>query len=184
LIKTADPQALAFYFNVRGGYGTLREDNLGQILGLLYGLEKAAEPFLVRLEDPIVLPQRSEQIEKMARLKSYLSSRRLKLQLVAHAGIRSAADAQAFIERKAVHMLYIDLPQLGSLGESVAAVLAAQREGVTVLLGGSADETQLAAHISTHLALALQPTLLLAKPGRLGEAGIATTYNEMNRVLL
>ena len=183
LIKTADPQSLAFYFNVRGGYGVLREDKLGQILGMLYGLEKAAEPFLVRVEDPFILDDRDEQIKKMANLKSYLRTRRMKLQLVAHAGIQSAADAQAFVERKAAHMLVIDLPQMGSLAESITAVLAAQQQGIGVLLGGSPDETQLAAQSSLHLALALQPTLLLAKPGRLGDTGIATAYNEMNRLL-
>ena len=96
---------------------------------------------------------------------------------------QSAAAAQAFIEGNAAHMLYIDLPQMGSLAESVTAVLAAQQQEIGVLLGGSPDETQLAAQSSIHLALALQPSLLLAKPGRLGEASIAAAYNEMNRLL-
>jgi methylaspartate ammonia-lyase len=184
LIKTADPQSLAFYFNVRGGYGLLREGKLGQILGMLYGLEKAAEPFLVRVEDPIILNGRDEQIKKMATLKSYLRTRRMKLQLVAHAGIQSAEDAQAFTEGNAAHLLYIELPQMGSLTESMTAAFAAQEQQIGVLFGGSPDETQLAAQNSLYLALALQPTLLLAKPGRLGEAGIAAAYNEMNRTLL
>jgi methylaspartate ammonia-lyase len=184
LIKTADPQSLAFYFNVRGGYWALREDKMGQILGMLYGLEKAAEPFLVRVEDPFILDDRDEQIKKMATLKSYVGSKRMKLQLVARAGIRSTADARAFVERKAAHMLVIDLPQVGSLAESITAVLAAQQHEVGVLLGGSPDETQLAAQNALHLAIALQPTLLLAKPGRLGDAGIAAAYNEMTRILL
>lgn len=184
LIKTADPQTFAFYFNVRGGYGALRGDNLGQILGMLYELEKASEPFLVRVEDPLLVDGRDEQIKQMATLKSYLRSRRLKLQLVAHAGIKTAADVQAYSERKAVHMLYIDLPQMGSLTESATAVLVAQQQKVGVFLGGSPDETHLAAQSSIQLALALQPTLLLVKPGRLGDAGIASAYNEMKRLLV
>jgi methylaspartate ammonia-lyase len=184
LIKTADPQSLSFYFNVRGGYGALRQDSLGQILGMLYGLEKAAEPFLVRVEDPLILNGREEHIKKLATLKNYLRTRRMKLQLVAHAGVQSVADAQAFIDGNAAHMLYIDLPQMGSLAESATAVRMCQQHEIGVLLGGSPDETQLAAHRSLQLALALQPTLLLAKPGQLGDAGIVTAHNEMNRLLV
>jgi methylaspartate ammonia-lyase len=181
LVPTADPAQLTFHFNVRGGYGRLCDNNLGQILGMLYGLEKTAEPFRIRVEDPLLLDNRDQHIKKMAELTTYLQLRQMSLQLVAHQGIDSAADATTFIDSHAAHMLHLDLPQMGRLDEAITAVLACQDEQVDTLLGGTPTETQLAAHISTQLALALQPTLLLAKPGYLGEAGVATMHNQMVR---
>jgi methylaspartate ammonia-lyase len=183
LVGTADPQSFAFHLNVRGGYGQLHDQQLGRILGTLVGLESAAGPFLVRVEDPFLVNGHDEQIKKMALLKSYMATRRMKLQLVAHQGIQSAADAQAFLAGKAAHMLHLDLPQLGSIGEGITAVQACQQNEVGTLWGGSPEETEIAARLSVQAALALQPTLLLVKFGRLGSAAVSLVHNEMIRAL-
>ena len=183
LLETADPQTLAFYLTVRGGYGHLCDNNLGKILGMLVGLEKAAEPFLVRIQDPFVLDEQAEQIKQMANLKSYLRSRSMKLQLVAQAGIHSAADALAFVAGDAAHMLHLHLPQMGDIGEGIKAAKICQENGIGVLWGGSPEETEVAARSTVQTALAVQPRLLLVKNGRLGSTAASLMYNEMTRIL-
>ncbi|MCB8945055.1 MAG: hypothetical protein H6658_15015 [Ardenticatenaceae bacterium] len=181
LVETADPPSLSFYFNVRGGYGRLCGDNLGQILGMLYGLEKAAEPFLVRVQDPFIFPDQAAQIKNLASLKSYLQTRKMKLQLVAQSGIHTATAAQALVQADAAHMLHLHLPQMGSLDEGVTAVQHCQQNNIAVLWGGTPEETEIAARLSMQAALAVQPDLLLVKLGRLGETAVSLLHNEMTR---
>jgi methylaspartate ammonia-lyase len=183
LIGIVEPESFAFYLNVRGGYGKLYGNQLGKILGALVGLEKAAAPFLVRLVDPLIVNGRDKHIQQMATLRSYLQGRRMKLELVAHTGLETAVDAEAFVAGKAVHMLHLDLPQMGSMDEAITAAQICQQHDISVLWGGSPEETALAARLSVHAALAVQPTLLLVKFGRLGRSGISLTSNEMNRIL-
>jgi methylaspartate ammonia-lyase len=54
---------------------------------------------------------------------------------------------------------------------------------VGVLLGGSATETDLSARVTTHVALAARPGLVMAKPGVGVDEAISTTQNEMIRTL-
>ncbi len=181
LKKTAAPEQVAFYFRVRGGYGALCNNNLGKVLGLLYGLETAAKPFLVRVEDPILYRERDEQIKEIANLKSYLLMRKLNLELVAHTHVDTLADVKAFVAQKAVPMMHIDLGQMGNLDEAITAVHHCHQHNVKTFIGGTPDETPSAAKLTAQISLALQPTLALAKPGRLGEAGLATYYNQMQQ---
>ena len=184
LVKTADPQALSFYLAVRGGYGTLCDENLGKILGMLYGLERAASPFLVRVEDPFILGSQNEQISKLANLRSYLRTRKMKMELVAHAHIETAVDAETFVTKQAAHMLHLDLPQMGDMGQAVMAAQLCQHNDVGVLWGGSPEETEMAARVSVQTGIAVQPTLLMVKNGRVGDTAVSITYNEMTRAVV
>ncbi len=183
LREKVDPQTLAFYLTVRGGYGHLCDNNLGKILGMLVGLEKVAEPFLVRIQDPFMLNEQAEQIKQMANLKSYLESRGMKLQLVAQAGIQSAADALAFVAGGAAHMLHLHLPQIGDIGAAITTTKICQENDIGTLWGGSPKETEVAARLSVQVALAAQATLLLVKNGHLGSRAVSQIYNEMARAL-
>lgn len=49
-------------------------------------------------------------------------------------------------------------------------------------MAGSSNETEISAQITTDIALATKPDLILAKPGMGVDEGIMIVYNEMQRV--
>ena len=49
-------------------------------------------------------------------------------------------------------------------------------------MAGSSNETEISAQITTDIALATKPDLIIAKPGMGVDEGIMIVYNEMQRV--
>jgi methylaspartate ammonia-lyase len=75
------------------------------------------------------------------------------------------------------------MPDLGSVHNTVDAVLACKDGGVGAFLGGSCCETGLSAKVAVHVALATQPDLIMAKPGMGVDEGVTIVQNEMQRTL-
>lgn len=171
------------HLDVHGALGLIYNQDLGRILGSLYALEKAAEPYSLRIECPLIMETREEQIEAMTTLREYLEFRRMNVQLVADEWANTLEDIQAFLNQRAAHMIQIKPPDLGSLHNSVDAVLACKTHQTEAFLGGSCAETDLSARASVHLALATRPALIMAKPGLGIDEGISLITNETNRTL-
>jgi methylaspartate ammonia-lyase len=153
------------------------------VLGHLYALEKALEPYPLRVESPVILGSRQAQIEALAQLREYVRFRKMRLALVADEWSNTLDDIQAFLEAGAADMIQIKMPDLGSLHNAVDAVLACQAAGVAAFLGGSCAETDLSARATVHVALATRPDVIMAKPGMGVDEGIALVHNEMARAL-
>jgi methylaspartate ammonia-lyase len=81
-------------------------------------------------------------------------------------------------------MIHIKMPGLGSVHNSVEAVLACREGEIGALLGGSSTETDLSARATAHVALAAQPDVVTAKPGMGIDEGITILQNEMARTLV
>ncbi|MEJ2560516.1 MAG: methylaspartate ammonia-lyase [Anaerolineae bacterium] len=171
------------HLDVHGALGQIYENDLGKILGCLYRLEQAAAPYPVRVESPVIMDSRQAQIEALAQLRDYVRWRKMGLQLVADEWANTLDDIQAFIQAQAVDMIQIKMPDLGSVHNSIQAVLACKASGVSAFLGGSCAETDLSARVAVHVALATQPDMLMAKPGMGVDEGITLVYNEMARTL-
>ncbi|MDZ7844151.1 MAG: methylaspartate ammonia-lyase [Anaerolineales bacterium] len=181
--RGADGYHPTIHLDVHGALGLIYNQDLGRILGSLYALEKAAEPYSLRIECPLIMETREEQIEAMTTLREYLDFRRMKVQLVTDEWANTLEDIQAFLNQRAGHMIQIKPPDLGSLHNSVDAVLACKNHQTSAFLGGSCAETDLSARASVHLALATRPALIMAKPGLGIDEGISLITNETNRTL-
>lgn len=164
----------ALHLRLGGAYGTLYENNLGRILGAIYGLAQAARPYPLRLEDPFILPSRDAQIERLRQLQDYLRIRRLEVALAAHAWVDSITAVEAFAGAGVVQMLHLDAAHFVSLPAALETAVAAQRCGVPVMWGMNGRVPLLTAHV----ALALQPDLVLASSN-----AAAQLQNEMQRTL-
>jgi methylaspartate ammonia-lyase len=154
----------------RGGLGQLFQNNLGKILGALYGLESAAAPYPLRVVDPLIGDSLADQAQGLARLKEYLTLRGMTLQLAAGKWVRSAGDVVALAEANAVDAVRIDLLRLGSLHQSIEAVLAARGRGLTAILSGPPET-------AVPVALAARPHLVMAAGG----VNLAALHDEMTR---
>ena len=171
------------HLDVHGALGIIYDNNLGKVLGAIASLEKAAQPFTLRIECPVRLDSREEQIRAMRTLREYLQFRKMRTELVVDEWAETLEDIQLFLEQDAADMIHIKMPDLGGLQNTIEAVLAVKSSQVGALLGGSCAETDLSARVSAQVALALQPDLILAKPGMGIDEGFAIINNEMARTL-
>jgi methylaspartate ammonia-lyase len=129
------------------------------------------------------MESREAQIEAMKTLRAYVRFRRMNVQLVVDEWANTLDDIRAFVEAQAADMIQIKMPDLGSVHNSVEAVLACKADDVGAFLGGSCAETDLSARVAVHVALATRPDLIMAKPGMGVDEGITLVQNEMARTL-
>jgi methylaspartate ammonia-lyase len=171
------------HLDVHGALGQIYENNLGRVLGHLYALELAAQPYPLRIECPVMMESREAQIDALKTLRKYIRFRKMNVQLVVDEWANTLDDIRAFVDAQAADVIQIKMPDLGSVHNSVEAVLACKAGGVGAFLGGSCCETDLSAKVAVHVALATQPDMIMAKPGMGVDEGVMLVQNEMARTL-
>jgi len=174
----------AIHLDVHGALGRIYDNSLGRILGYLYRLQTAVEPLTLRVESPVIMGTRGEQIEMLRTLREYVQFRKMGVQIVADEWANTLHDIALFIDAGAADMIHIKMPDLGSVADTVDAVLACKEGGVDPFLGGSCAETDISARVAAHVALATQPAMVLARPGMGVDEGISLVQNEMTRTLV
>ena len=173
----------AIHLDLHGALGMLYDNNAARITEQLLTWEQAAQPYRLRIESPVLRENRQAQIWTMKTLREYARSRKMTVELVADEWANTLEDIHAFLDEGAADMIQIKMPDLGSIHNSVEAVLACKEADVGALLGGSYAETEIAARASVHIALATQPNLVMAKPGVGTDEAISLVQNEMARTL-
>jgi methylaspartate ammonia-lyase len=171
------------HLDIYGALGRICDHQPGRMLGQLYGWEMAARPYSLRIECPVLMDSREAQIEVMKTLREYVRLRKMTVQLVADEWANTLDDIRAFVAAGAADMIQVKMPDLGSIHNSIEAVLACKAGGVSAFLGGSYAETEVSARVSVHVALATRPDLLMAKPGMGVDEAISLVQNEMMRTL-
>ncbi len=167
---------IAIHLDLAGAYSKLYEDNIGKILGALYGLEQAAAPEAILIQDPILSSDSTSQIEALGQLRQYLHMRKMSLRLIAGRVVQNLDDVHRLIREQPVHMLQLDMSKLGSIHETILASQACRDSGLGVLLTGPAD-------LSAQVALAISPDYVSASSGVSGGADLAVLSNELARIL-
>ena len=81
-------------------------------------------------------------------------------------------------------MIQIKMPDLGSITQSVKAVMICHENGVKAYLGGSCNETDLNAKNAVHVAVATGAEQILVRPGMGIDEGFSIMKNEETRILL
>ena len=171
------------HLDLHGALGRLYENNTGKMTEQLRTWELAAQPYGLRVESPVLRENRRAQIWAMKTLREYASSRKITVKLVADEWANTLDDIRAFVDASAADMIQIKMPDLGSIHNTVEAVLTCKGADVGALLGGSYTETEISARASVHVALATQPDLIMAKPGLGTDEAISLVQNEMARTL-
>ena len=171
------------HIDVYGTLGLAFGHNLDQISAYLGRLEKAAAPLTLRLEGPVDMGSKERQIEALAALKRRLAAQGSGVEIVADEWCNTLEDVRDFVDAGAAHMVQVKTPDLGSLSNSIEAILYAREHGTGAYLGGSCNETDRSAQVCVHLALAARPDQMLAKPGMGVDEGMMIVFNEMQRAL-
>ncbi|EPS37642.1 hypothetical protein H072_8639 [Dactylellina haptotyla CBS 200.50] len=168
------------HFDVYGTVGDIftNTDQLVEFFGMV---QRAAEPYEVLIESPIIANTKEEQIRRLAELRGLLRSKDVKVKTVADEWCNTLEDIKEFACAGAVDYVQIKMPDLGGVDKSIDAVIYCKSKGVGCCLGGSANETDVSARITAQVALAVRPDFLLSKPGIGADEGLMILRNEMLR---
>ncbi len=167
----------AIHLDVNGGLGALFENNIGRILGTIYGLEQAAQPYPLRITDPLLTDDANQQIKLMGQLMDYLRLRGMKTELATNSPIQTLADVTRFAESRAAHMLELSLTHLGSVQHSIEAVRICQQSKLACLLRDGP------ASFTSQFALATRPGYVMATWEPNNPASLDQIYREMTRTI-
>jgi len=157
------------HLDLRDGFRALFNNDEGKVLGALFGLEQAAKPYLLHMQNPVWHDSHEAQRKSLEKLLGYLAFRRLKLKLVADAWVDSLADVEDFANSEVCHMVHVELHRLGNLEVGITAILHLKSQNQPVILSGEDNP------LTTHIALTTTPTILSGSP--------QLHYNEMQKTL-
>ncbi len=146
-------------------------------------LAEAAHPYRLRIEGPMDAGSVEDQIECMAALRKCIDDRGIPVEIVADEWCNTVEDIKAFADAKAGHMLQIKTPDLGGIQHVAEAILYCREKGIAAYQGGTCNETDRSTQVCMHVAMAVKPDQVLAKPGLGVDEGFMIVYNEMQRIL-
>ncbi|MCI2426811.1 methylaspartate ammonia-lyase [Candidatus Acetothermia bacterium] len=172
-----------FHIDVYGTIGLLFENDIPRIAEYLLKLEEAAAPHRLRIEGPLDAGGKEEQIKQLYQLKEEIHHRGGRVEIVADEWCNTLQDIREFAAAAAADVIQIKTPDLGGIDNTIEAIIYCKEKGVGAYLGGTSNETDRSAQVCTHIALALQPDQILAKPGMGVDEGLMIVFNEMQRTL-
>jgi methylaspartate ammonia-lyase len=167
-------------------YGTLGElfsmqvEPLADYLGRL---RQESGPYRLLVESPMIAKTQDEQIEKFRALRELLKEKGVDVGIIADEWCNTLQDIRLFAAAKASDFVQIKTPDLGSIHNTIEAVLYCKQAGMGACLGGTANETDHSTRISCHMGLACQPDFMLSKPGLGADEALMIQTNEMARTL-
>ena len=167
-------------------YGTLGElfsMQIGPLADYLGRLREEAGQYGLLVESPMIAGTQAEQIEKFASLRDLLGKKGVDVGVIADEWCNTLGDIRRFAEAKAADFVQIKTPDLGSIHNTIEAVLYCKSNSMGACLGGTANETDLSTRISCHIGLACKPDFMLSKPGLGADEALMIQTNEMARTL-
>lgn len=171
------------HIDVYGTVGQIFDNDADRIAEYLTLLERRAEGFTLYIEGPADAGSKDGQIALLKGICAALSARGSKVRIVADEWCNTYQDVVDFVDAGCCHMVQIKTPDLGSLHNTIDAVLYCKSKGVEAYQGGTCNETDISARACLHAAMATRPERVLIKPGMGFDEGMTIVANEMNRIL-
>ena len=144
---------------------------------------EAASPFKVLLESPVIGKTQDAHIEAFLEIRAQLRRKGIDVGVIADEWCNTLDDIKRFAKEGVSDFVQIKTPDLGGVNNSIEAVLYCRAHGMGCCLGGTANETDKSARITTNIALATQPNFMLSNPGLGGDEAVMIQTNEMARTL-
>ncbi len=181
--KVKDDYFPTLHIDVYGTIAVAFDNDINKMIDYLLVLEQVAYPFILRIEGPIDTGNRETTMQFLKDLTSRLNQAGSTVEMVADEWCNTLEDVKYFAENQAGHMLQIKTPDLGGVNNIIESILYCNQYGVGSYCGGTCNETNISAEVTTNIAIACNAKQCLAKPGMGVDAGLMIVKNEMNRVL-
>lgn len=182
-LRTTGEYNPIFHIDVYGTIGAAFDCDIKAMADYLGTLEEAAKPFQLRIEGPMDVEDRQKQMEALRDLRAEIDSRGIKVELVADEWCNTVEDVKFFTDNKAGHMVQIKTPDLGGVNNIADAIMYCKEHGMGAYCGGTCNETNRSAEVTTNIGMACGAKQVLAKPGMGVDEGYMIVNNEMNRVV-
>ena len=171
------------HIDLYGTMGIAFKDDIETIVTYIMTLEAAASPFKLRIESPIDGGNREDTMIALRTIRMRLEAQESAVEIVADEWCNTFEDIKYFADHKAGHILQIKTPDLGGVNNIAEALLYCKSKGIGAYCGGTCNETNISAQVTTHIALACQADVVIAKPGMDVDGGFMIVKNEMERTL-
>ena len=171
------------HIDVYGTFGLIFDYDPEKIACYMAQLGDEAGDFSLYLEGPVDMEAKAPQIEMLAKIKEQLKKLGSSVKIVADEWCNTYEDIVEFTDAACCHMVQIKTPDLGSIHNTVRAVLYCKSHDMEAYQGGTCNETDVSARACVQAALAARPDRILAKPGMGFDEGFMITRNEMTRSL-
>lgn len=172
-----------FHIDVYGTIGTIFNNDYQKMFEYLKELEEIASPFQIRIEGPVDAGNRTETMKALKELTRLIDEENRTVEIVADEWCNTLDDVKYFADNKAGHMLQVKTPDLGGVNNCIEALLYCHDLGIGAYSGGTCNETNISAEVTTNIAIACDAKQCLAKPGMGTDEGIMIVNNVMNRTL-
>jgi len=182
-LRTREDYNPVFHIDVYGTIGLAFNNDMGAMVEYLKTLSDAAKPFKLRIEGPMDVEDREKQMLALKELCGRIDERGIAVEIVADEWCNTLEDVMYFADNKAGHMLQIKTPDLGGVNNVIEAILYCKAKGIGAYSGGTCNETNRSAEVTTQIAMACGAAQALAKPGMGVDEGYMIVNNEMNRVI-
>lgn len=171
------------HVDVYGTIGMIFANDHGMISAYLAGLGERVSPFELYIEGPVDAGSKPRQIALLKEIREALRVRSSSVKIVADEWCNTYQDIVEFVDAECCDMVQIKTPDLGSIHNTVEAVLYCREHGVEAYQGGTCNETDVSARTCLHVAQATRPQRVLVKPGMGFDEGMTIVANEMRRNL-
>jgi methylaspartate ammonia-lyase len=172
----------SLHIDVYGTVGLLYDNDAGKITEYLAGLGETAAPFELYIEGPVDAEAKEPQIALLYEITAGLKRIGSEVKIVADEWCNTKEDIIRFTDAECCHMVQIKTPDLGSIHNVADSVLYCKTRNMEAYQGGTCNETDLSARACVHVAMAVKPDRMLAKPGMGFDEGYMITHNEMARI--
>ncbi len=169
------------HVDVYGTLGLAFDGDVPAVAAYLAALGAACVPYELAVEHPLDGGSRAGQIAVSAALRTELARLGSPVQVVVDEWCNTLADVEAFLAAEACDVVQVKTPDLGSLTNTAAALLAVRAAGRSAFCGGSCAETDRSAQVTAHVAMACGAAQVLARPGMGLDEGLMVVGNEMAR---
>lgn len=181
--KQTEDYSPVLHIDVYGTIGIAFDNDFKRIAEYIAELGELAKPYHLRIEGPVDVGEREEQIKALAEIVQNLEDLGSDVEIVADEWCNTLKDVIDFTDGNAGHMIQVKTPDLGGVNNTIEALLYCRDQEKGAYSGGTCNETNRSAEILTNIAMACGATQCLAKPGMGVDEGYMIVNNEMNRVL-
>ncbi len=181
--RTEESYNPIMHVDVYGTMGITYNNDLDKVYDLLERCSKAASPFLIRIEGPCDTGDKEGTIKALKYLTEKVNKNKLNLEIVADEWCNTYDDIVDFADENAGHMLQIKTPDLGGVNNIAKAIVYCNKLNIGSYSGGTCNETNRSAEVTTNIAMACHAKQCLAKPGMGVDEGYMIVFNEQQRVL-
>lgn len=171
------------HYDVYATLGMKYNNDIPQMVKHLKMWEDLAKPYKLVIEEPFDMKSRDGNVEMTHELIKAKRAGGVDVIICADEWCNTLEDIKTFVDNEAAEMIQIKNPDLGGINNIIEAVLYCKKQGVYAYLGGSCCETDVAARVTWHIALATEPFETLGKPGMGVDENYQAGMNEMNRTL-